>query len=406
MHLIPTKNIGINFNKIKGMSRIVYLDNNATTPVHPEVKKAYLEALDLYGNPSSMHQRGQSALRALQDAREKVASFIGADKDEIIFTGSGSEADNSVISSVFCNASTTGKNHIITSSIEHPAVYETAKAYQKKGLEVTFIPVDGYGQVDPVEVQKAIKPNTALISIMYANNEIGTLQPVREIATIAHEHDVYFHTDAVQATGRLPLNVNDLQADYITMSAHKIYGPKGIGILYIRNKTKFCPFVYGGHHENGRRAGTENTPGIIATGKAFEMLKKEMDDEQVRMLNLKQMLKHGLLKQIPDISFNGHPEESLPNTLNVTFDYIEGESILLHADFEGIALSTGSACSTGSLEPSHVIMALGLKPENAHGSVRFSLGRENTEEDVAYVLEKLPPIIERLRKMSPLYVQR
>ncbi len=385
------------------MNRTVYMDNNATTPLHPEVKEAFVKGFDVYGNASGLYNKGQEAKRAIQESRAKVASFIGAAPHEVIFTGSGTEANNSVIHSIYCNAQINNKKHIITSAIEHPAIFETAKFYQRKGLEITFLPVDAYGRVDPVDVREAIRPDTALISIMYANNEIGTIQPVREIAAIAQENEILFHTDAVQAAGKLPLNVNDLKADFITMSAHKLYGPKGVGILYIRDKTRFCPFIYGGHHENSRRAGTENTPGIIATGKAFEVLKKEMDDENERMLTLKQKLKHGLLKKVSDISFNGHPEESLPNTLNVTFDYVEGESILLHADFEGIALSTGSACSTGSLEPSHVIMALGGEPEKAHGSVRFSMGRENTAEDVDYVLEKLPPIIERLRRMSPLY---
>ncbi len=386
------------------MNKIVYMDNNATTPLHPEVKKVFIESLDAYGNASGLYNQGQEAKRAIQEARAKVASFIGAAPHEVIFTGSGTEANNSVIHSIYCNAQINNKKHIITMAIEHPAVMETARFYQKKGLEVTFLPVDAYGQVDPVEVRKAIKPDTALISIMYANNEIGTIQPVREIAEIAHENEIYFHTDAVQAAGKLPLNVNELKADFITMSAHKIYGPKGVGVLYIRDKTKFCPFIYGGHHEYSRRAGTENTPAIIAAARAFELSGNELLTGHERLLALKQRLKHGLLKKVPDISFNGHPEASLPNTLNVTFDYVEGESILLHADFEGIALSTGSACSTGSLEPSHVIMALGVEPEKAHGSVRFSMGRENTAEDVDYVLEKLPPIIERLRKMSPLYV--
>jgi len=379
------------------------MDNNATTPLHPEVKEAFIQGFEVYGNASGLYNKGQEAKRAIQESRAKVALFVGAAPHEVIFTGSGTEANNSIIHSIYCNAQFNHKKHIITSVIEHPAIVETARFYQRKGLEITFLPVDAYGRVDPVDVREAIRTDTALISIMYANNEIGTIQPVREIAAIAQENEILFHTDAVQAAGKLPLNVNDLKADFITMSAHKLYGPKGVGILYIRDKTRFCPFIYGGHHENSRRAGTENTPGIIATGKAFEVLKKEMDDELERMLTLKQKLKHGLLKKVPDISFNGHPEESLPNTLNVTFDYVEGESILLHADFEGIALSTGSACSTGSLEPSHVIMALGVEPEKAHGSVRFSMGRENTAEDVDYVLEKLPPIIERLRRMSPLY---
>lgn len=397
------------------MERTVYLDNNATTPVHPEVKKAITEAVDLYGNPSSMHRPGQLARYAIEDARNKIASFIGATPEEILFTGSGSEANNSVLNSIYCNCHScnirrifdtiSSRNHIITSSIEHPSVIETLKCYENRGIDVTYLPVDKYGIVDPVDVRKAVKESTGLISIMYANNEIGSIQPVNEIAEIAREHNINFHTDAVQATGKIDINVKDLGVDYMTMSGHKIFAPKGTGVLYIKNGTKFCPLIYGGHHERNRRAGTENTIGIVALGKAFELLERDMESDRNKMLKLKNKLKQGLIERIPDISINGHPDKTLLNTLNVTFDYIEGESILLSADFEGIAVSTGSACSTGSLEPSHVIMALGVSAEKAHGSIRFSLGRENTEEDIDYVLEKFPPIIEKLRKMSPLYTK-
>lgn len=395
------------------MERTVYLDNNATTAIHPEVKKVIIEAMELYGNPSSMHRPGQMAHFAIEEAREKIASFINADPEEILFTGSGSEANNTVFNSIYYNCQACNilkdcksepfKNHIITSIIEHPSVLQTLQCYKKRGVEIDYLPVDKFGIVNPEEVKKAVKSNTGLISIMYANNEIGTIQPVKAISEIAREQNIFFHTDAVQAAGKIPIDVKELNLSYMTMSGHKIYGPKGTGVLYVKKGTEFCPLIYGGHHESNRRAGTENTIGIVALGKAFDLLSKEMKSEVPKMLKLKEMLLNGFTETIPDISVNGHTEKSLPNTLNVTFDYIEGESILLSADFEGISVSTGSACSTGSLNPSHVIMALGVNPENAHGSIRFSIGRENNEEDIKYVLEKFPPIIKKLRKMSPLY---
>jgi cysteine desulfurase len=395
------------------MHQPVYLDNNATTPVHPDVINAYTEALQLYGNPSSMHQEGQKAMNAIEAARGKIASFIGAKPDEIIFTGSGSEANNSVFHSIYWNENPIAAMerdsqiieppHVITTAIEHPSVLNTLEYYEKHGMEVTFLPVKNNGIVDIENVLNAIRPNTRLISVMYANNEIGTIQPVKEIGKLAKQYNIYFHTDAVQAMGKLPIDVNELGVNYLTLSGHKIYAPKGIAALYVKKGTRFYPFVFGGHHENYRRAGTENTPGIIAFGKATELLEAEMDATVQRMYRLKEKLKYGLQNKIHDISFNGDQDNCLPNTLNVTFDYVEGESILLYADFEGIQVSTGSACSTGSLEPSHVIMALGKDPEKAHGSVRFSLGRETTEEDIEYVVDKFPAIIDKLRKMSPLY---
>lgn len=395
------------------MERTVYLDNNATTAIHPEVKKTIIEAMELYGNPSSLHRPGQMAHLAIEEAREKIADFINADTEEILFTGSGSEANNTVFNSIYFNChacsilrdckSEPFKNHIITSVIEHPSVLQTLNCYKKRGVEISYLPVNKYGIVNPEDVKNAIKQNTGLISIMYANNEIGTIQPVKEISEIAREQNIFFHTDAVQAAGKIPIDVKELNISYMTMSGHKIYAPKGTGVLYVKKGTEFCPLIYGGHHEFNRRAGTENTIGIVAVGKAFELLSKEMKSDVQKMLKLKEMLMKGFLERIPDISFNGHPDKSLPNTLNVTFDFVEGESILLSADFEGISVSTGSACSTGSLNPSHVIMALGVNPENAHGSIRFSLGRENNEEDIKYILEKFPPIIQKLRKMSPLY---
>ena len=388
------------------MKRLVYLDNNATTPLHPQVKEVIIEAMELYGNPSSMHSFGRSAKEPINEARNKIANFLGATPEEIIFTASGSESDNTVIHNIFWNsldAKNSSKNHVITSSIEHPAILHTLKEYEKKGLlSVSFLPVDKYGTISTNDVKKAINKNTALITIMAANNEIGTIQPINEIGEIAKENNIYFHTDAVQAAGKISLNVKEINADFLTISGHKIYAPKGIGVLYVKKGIKINPLVYGGHHEKSRRAGTENTIGIIALGKAVEVVGQEMEEENKKLLFLKEKLKKGLLDNIPDIIINGLPENSLPNTLNVSFKYIEGESILLYSDLEGIAVSTGSACSTGSLEPSHVIMALEPDPERAHSSIRFSLGRENTKEDIDYVIEKLPPIIKKLRNMSPL----
>ncbi len=390
---------------------MVYLDNNATTPVHPEVKNAFCKALDVYGNASSMHQMGQKSHHEVEMARQAIAYSIGAIPKEILFTSSGTEANNTVIHNAFWNSFKQSANntrnkkpHIITTAIEHPSMLRTLDYYQKKGLEVTYIPVDQGGIIDPNNIKMNIRENTSLISVMYANNEIGVIQPIEKIAEMAREYDVLFHTDAVQAYGKLPFNVQNMNINMATLSGHKIYAPKGIAALYIKEGTPLMPFIYGGHQEANRRAGTENIPGILAMGKAAEMIAQNGKAEINRIEILKNKLKIGLQERISHISINGSQEYCLPNTLNVTFKYVEGESILLYADFEEIALSTGSACSTGSLEPSHVIMALGVDAEHAHGSVRFSLGRENTEKDIDYVLDKFPPIIEKLRKMSPLYV--
>lgn len=395
------------------MYREVYLDNNATTPIHPEVKSAIMDAINLYGNPSSMHHFGQAAQRAIEESRAKIAGFIGCNTEELIFTGSGSEANNTVINSIFCeNMSCAIKNcsefhkqnyHIITTEIEHPSILQTIKNYQQKGCEVTYLPVYKDGIIKIEDIKKAIKPTTGMISVMFANNEIGTIQPIQEIASISKEKRIYFHTDAVQAFGKIKFNVKELGVDFLSISAHKVYAPKGIGALYVNKSSRFCPLIYGGHHERNRRAGTENTIGIIAFGKSVEIIQREIDENNSKMLRLKKKLTQGLKDKIPYITINGNQDKCLANTLNVTFEFIEGESILLYADLEGIAFSTGSACSTGSLDPSHVILALGVAHEHAHGSIRFSLGRNNTEEDIDYVLEKLPPVVERLRKMSPLY---
>lgn len=386
----------------------VYMDNNATTPLHPEVAEEMVKYMRLYGNPSSHHSLGSEARDKIEEARAICAEFIGASPKEIIFTSGGSEANNLVIKGVGCKAQAccsrgiTKPGHIITSAIEHPSVISTCRCLEPIGTNVTYIGVDKDGLVSPAEIEKAITSATSLISIMHANNEIGTIQPIREIAEIAQKHKIPFHTDAVQSLGKVPLNVNEIKANFVSWSAHKLYGPKGLGFLYRRKGARVCPLIDGGHQEYRIRAGTENTLAIIGTGKCIQLAQKEMAAEIKKITKLRDMLWEGIKARIPDAILNGHPEKRLPGCLNVGFKYIEGESILLHLDSEGICASTGSACSSDSLEPSHVLLAMGISAEDAHGSVRFSLGRENTEADVKYVLEKLPPVIELLRRMSPL----
>ena len=389
--------------------RRVYLDNNATTPLHPEVKQAIIENLDLFGNASSAHFFGQEARKAVEDARQKLASLINAEPEEIIFTSCGSESNNLVIKGVTCqdiyckpNSAPPGK-HIITSQIEHPSVMNPVKTLERQGFKVTWLPVDKYGLVDPELVRKSITRQTVLITIMTANNEIGTIQPINEIAQIAKEHNILFHTDAVQAVGKLEVDVKEMGVDFLSLSGHKLYAPKGIAALYIRKGVEVCPLLHGGHQERGLRGGTENTLGIIALGKACEVASREREKWVEKIWHLREKLRRGILEQIPEVIINGHPERVLPNTLSVTFKYIEGESILLRLSAQGIAVSTGSACSTGSLEPSHVLLAIGLPHELAHGTIRFSLGFNNTEEDIDYTLEVLPKVIQELREMSPLW---
>ena len=389
----------------------VYMDNNATTPLHPEVKKALNEALGVFGNASSLHGFGREARKHIESTRGKVASFIGAEPGEVIFMGSGSEANNTVLN-IFgckcpvCDSKNTMSTEVITSLVEHPCILRTSECLSEKGTKVSYAGVDAYGKVNPDELGRMISDRTGLVSIMMANNEIGTIMDIKKIAEIVHKKGVFVHTDAVQAIGKIPVNVNELGVDFLTISAHKIYGPKGVGALYVKKGVPFCPMIRGGHQEQGRRAGTENTIGIIGFGKAIEMLGKEMKEDNNRIFKLREKLKEGIAKTIPDIRFNGHPTDSLPGTLNVSFRGAEGESILLYLDLEGIAVSTGSACASGSLDPSHVLLATGLDAEEAHGSIRFSLGRENTEEDVSYVLEKLPDVIKKIRKMSTVYLKR
>ena len=381
----------------------VYLDHNATTPTHPEVLEAMLTYFnDSFGNPSSVHQFGQQARKAIDEAREKVANFISAKPEEIVFTSGGTEADNFAIKGViYANEQNGG--HIITSSIEHHAVLNPCEYLEKKGFKVTYLPVDKYGLIDPEETKKAITKETILITIMHANNEVGTIEPIAEIGRIAKERNITLHTDAVQSAGKIPVSVNELHVDLLSLSGHKIYGPKGIGVLYIRKGTRIQPLIHGGHHEKNRRAGTENVPAIVGLGKAIEIAKDTMEKESIRLTNLRNKLCGGIAEKIDHVLLNGHPGKRLPNTLNMSFEFVEGESIILNLDLKGIAVSSGSACTSGSLEPSHVLKAMGVEPAIAQGSIRFSLGKDNTEEDVDYVLEVLPEIIIRLREMSPLY---
>ncbi|MBA7644633.1 Cysteine desulfurase IscS [subsurface metagenome] len=380
----------------------IYLDYAATTPTHPEVVKTMLPYFtDAFGNPSSIHSYGQEAKGAIEEARVKVADLIGARNEEIIFTSGGTEADNFALKGV-AYANENRRNHIITSSVEHHAVIETCKFLERSGFRVTYLPVDAYGLVDPDDVEKAITDKTILISVMQANNEMGTVQPIAEIGRIAKEAGIYFHTDAVQTVGHIPVDVNELGVDLLSMSAHKFYGPNGVGALYIRKGTKLTPFMHGGEQERRRRASTENVPGIVGFGKAVELTQQEMSREAKRLTYLRDQLIKGLLERIDHIRLNGHPTMRLPNNVNVSVDFVEGESMLLNLDLEGICASTGSACSSSSLEPSHVLLALGLSPEQAHGSLRFSLGKWTTEEEIGRVLEVLPPIVAKLRAMSPL----
>ncbi len=384
--------------------RKVYLDNNATTPIHPEVFEAMSPYLkDYFGNPSSAHQFGRSVKVNMDKAREEIAELLEASPSEIIFCSGGSESDNIAIKGVALT-NLNGKKHVITSQVEHPAVLNTCKLLEKIGFEVTYVKVDQYGMVNPEDIKEAIKENTILISVQHSNNEVGTIQPVEEIGKIAKERKIFFHTDAVQSFGKIPLNVNDLNVDFLSISGHKLNGPKGIGALYIKKGTsKLFPIISGGHHERNRRAGTENVPGIIGFGKACEIAKKDMESRSKYLTGLRDGLQQKLTSSIPKTVLNGHPTKRLPTTLNLGVEYVEGESIMINLDLQGVAISTGSACSSGTLEPSHVLTAMGIPHEKVHGSLRFSFGKMNTEDDVNYVAEILPPIVKKIREMSPLW---
>jgi cysteine desulfurase len=380
----------------------IYLDHAATTPTRPEVVEAMLPYFtDAFGNASSIYSYGREARGAVEEARTKVAELIGARSEEIIFTSGGTEADNYALKGV-AYANERKGNHIITTSIEHHAVIEVCKFLEKRGFRLTYLPVDKYGLVDPDDVKRAIIDKTILISVMHANNEVGTIEPVEEIGKIAREAGVCFHTDAVQTMGHIPVNVDKLKVDLLAISAHKFYGPKGVGALYARKGTRLVSFMHGGEQEKRRRAGTESVPAIVGLGKAVELAGQEISKEAERLAYLRDKLIKGLGEKIDHIRLNGHPMRRLPNNVNVSVDFVEGESLLLNLDLEGICASTGSACSSAILEPSHVLLALGLPPEQAHGSLRFTLGRENTAADVERVLEVLPGIVARLRAMSPL----
>ncbi|MCG0277529.1 MAG: cysteine desulfurase NifS [Thermanaeromonas sp.] len=355
-----------------------------------------------FGNPSSLYSWGRQAKKAIEEARARVAGLIGAQPEEIVFTSGGTEADNMALIGVAYANQKKGK-HIITSSIEHHAVLDTAQYLQRQGFKVTFLPVTPEGLVRVEDVEEAITDETILISIMHVNNEVGTIQPIQEIGKLARERGIIFHTDAVQSVGKIPVNVDELNVDLLSASAHKIYGPKGVGCLYIRKGTRIQPLLHGGGQERKRRAGTENVPGIVGFGKAAELAGQELESEGKRLKALRDKLIDGVLERIDHVQLNGDRERRSPINANFSFKYVEGESILLSLDMKGIAASSGSACTSGSLDPSHVLLAMGIPHEVAHGSVRMTLGRDNTEEDIDYVLEVLPEIIERLRAMSPLY---
>ena len=380
----------------------IYLDNAATTAVSPEVLEAMLPYFtQCFGNPSSIHSTGRDARRVVDAARRQVAAAIGAQPQEIYFTAGGSESDNWAIKGTAFAKKSRG-NHIITSAIEHHAVLHTCAWLEKQGFEVTYLPVDEFGRVRVEDVEKAITDKTILITIMAANNEIGTIQPIAEIGKLAHDKGILFHTDAVQAIGAMPIDVNTMHIDMLSMSGHKFHGPKGIGALYIRKGVKIDQYLHGGAQERGQRAGTENLAGIVGMGKAIEIATQHLEENAARLTILRDKLIDGILAEIPDVRLNGHRTQRLPNNVNVSVRYVEGEALLLRLDLAGIAGSSGSACTSGSLDPSHVLLAIGLPHEIAHGSLRLSLGTDTTEAEIDEVLDKLPGIVKNLRDMSPL----
>lgn len=385
--------------------RRIYFDHSATTPVLPEVVEAMLPCFtEHFGNASEPHLPGREAKKLLETSREAIARAMGAQPEEIIFTSGGTESDNLALKGVAEALSKKG-NHIITSSIEHPAIGNTCKYLQRRGFEITYVPVDKYAIVDPDDVAAAITDRTILISIMHANNVVGSIQPIAEIGKIARERGIIFHTDAVQSFGTLETDVAELNVDLVSMSSHKLHGPKGVGALYIQKGTKLTPQMQGGEHERRRRAGTENVPGIVGFAKAVEIAMAEREEKVERLEELRKYLVAGVLERIEEVSYNGHSEKRLPGNANFSFKYIEGESVVLQLDMVGIAVSSGSACASASLEPSHVLLAMGLTAEDAHGSLRVTMGRSNTKEEVDYFLEVLPEVVGKLRRMSPLYAQ-
>ena len=381
----------------------IYMDHAATTAVDPEVMEAMLPYFrEYFGNASSLHSFGQEARKALENARGEVASFIGATDNEIIFTAGGTESDNIAIKGIAYHNRKKGR-HIITTKIEHPAVLNTCKYLESQGFEVTYLPVDRDGLITANDVENAIKNDTMLITIMHANNEIGTIEPIGEISRVARKHNIPFHTDAVQSVGKVPIDVNKMDIDMLSISSHKIYGPKGVGALYIRNSIKLEPLVHGGGHEKGLRSSTENISGTVGFGKACSIAKERLETEMQRLTKLRDALIDNILHNVDESYLDGHRTKRLPNNVNLRFSAIEGESLVLSLDAKGIAASTGSACSSKKLEPSHVLMAIGLSEVEAHGSLRLSLGRWNTKEEIEYVCGVLPEVVGRLRSMSPLW---
>ncbi len=383
--------------------KTIYFDHAATTPVDPRVLEAMLPYFsEYYGNPSELHRLGRQARAAVEEARARVAAVLGAGEKEILFTSGGTEADNLALLGYLGRFQ---PGHLIVSAIEHPAIMETARALNRLGWAVDFVPVDGEGVVDVDAYEQAFRDDTRLASIMFANNVVGTLQPVAELARIAHEKGAVFHTDAVQAVGSLPVDVTELGVDMLSLSGHKLYGPKGVGALYVKRGTRLQPVLHGGGHERRLRSGTENVPGIVGLGEAITLAAESLWEVRPRLEALRDRLRQGVAELIPEVTYLGHPTRRLPGNVAFSVRYVEGESMLLQLDVHGFMVSSGSACASGSLEPSHVVLALGLGAEDAHGSMRVTLGRENTEEEVDAFLEAFPPIVDKLRQMSPLYVK-
>ena len=381
----------------------VYFDNAATTRLDDEVLETMMPYLkEHYGNASSIYKLGRESKKAVEESREKIANILNCKPNEIYFTAGGSESDNTAIKGI-ARANRKKGNHIITSKIEHPAILETCKGLEKEGFEVSYISVDENGIVDLEELKREIRPTTILITIMFANNEIGTIEPVKEIGQIAHEHNIYFHTDAVQAVGSVKIDVQELNIDSLSLSGHKFYGPKGIGALYVRTGVQFEKYISGGHQERNKRAGTENVPGIVGLGKAIELAYSNLEEHNKKIKELRDYYVEEVSKKIPYIKINGDMEKRLPGNSNISFRFIEGEGLLLNLDLKGICASSGSACTSGSLDPSHVLLAIGLPHEIAHGSLRISIGKYNTKEEVDYLIDNLVEIVNRLREMSPLW---
>src|SRR5271165_2539206 len=385
--------------------RRVYLDNNASTPVLPEVLEAMRPYFgEHFGNASSIHHHGQETRAAVERARESVANLLGCRPAEVVFTSGGTEADNLAIFGLVNLGLASPGDHVITSTIEHHAVLNSCKHLAEKGIEVTSLPVDGRGLIDPDDLRRALRPNTKLVTIMFANSETGVIQPVDEIGKICTEAEVYFHTDAVQAAAKIPIRVKEIACDLLSISGHKFHAPQGVGVLYVRKGTTLAPMLYGGSHERSRRAGTENVPGIVGLGKAAELaIQGFRSGETARMAALRDRLESAILKNVESAGVNGAGAPRVPNTSNIYFDYIEGEALIIALDLKGLAVSTGAACSSGAIEPSHVLTAMGLSPARARASIRFSLGKQNTGEDVEFAIELVPAQVARLRELSPLY---